>query len=221
VVRRCPGAVIAADPPSDVAGQAHSLEHRVLALKMNIFRGLNHFGREPDHVPRQSLNQYQEWLKNSLESLETVEKEHAKLYTDLKTKTELTLNLANCASVIGQQKNFLAGQKNRVDEEMKLALSVIAAAEKVVAKAKTATNNAIESYKQKNNTLLSFPAPTEMLNMMEMIAFMPHGKGARPFGAIMAGAQAGKFLNAVATANHDLHAAGGHLQKRVCRPPAR
>jgi hypothetical protein len=96
---------------------------------------------------------------------------------------------------------------------MKLALSVIAAAEKVVAKAKTATNNAIESYKQKNNTLLSFPAPTEMLNMMEMIAFMPHGKGARPFGAIMAGAQAGKFLNAVATANHDLHAAGGTYKK--------
>jgi hypothetical protein len=53
-------AVIAADPPSDVAGQAHSLESRVLALKMNIFRGLNHFGREPDYVPRQSLSQYQE-----------------------------------------------------------------------------------------------------------------------------------------------------------------
>ena len=206
-------AVIAANPQPDVAGQAHSLESRVLALRMNIFRRLNYFKRLPDYVPRQSFDQYAEWLTNSLASLKTVEKQHTDLYTDLKTKTELTLNLANCASVITDQKKFLAGQKKRVDEEMKLALSAIAAAEKVVANAKTATRIAIDSYTRENNKLLSFPPVLEMLNMMEMIAFMPHGKGAGPFGAIMAGAQAGKFLNAVATANGELHAAGGTYKK--------
>jgi hypothetical protein len=171
--------------------------------------GSNYFGQKPDYVPRQSLTQYKEWLDDSLASLKSIEDQHKELYAELKTKKELTLNLAKCASIITKEKNLLEGQKNRVATEMQLAVSAIAAAATVIANAKEATGNALNSYAIAVRKLVSYPDADKLLGMLEMLAFAPAG----PQGALMAGTQAGKFINTLVTTGEELP--GGYKKEYV------